>query len=506
MKKNYITILLVLLFFKGIHAQVYLDTNNVRALIPSTPQLFWDGVNAGSFHVPKTGSKGTIFVSTPWIGGISNSNLYLAAETYRQSGKDFQSGPVSTVFYLPDASKWSVVKISRSTIEAYKANPALWTNPPEEFLNWPAHGDLSRGQSAKLAPFVNVGGDPDTYEPSLGDYPKIKGDQCTYYIFNDDFTHGESGGEKMKVEVHRMVYAYSDTNSFLNNSVFVEYKLFNRSALNYDETIFTIYSDYDIGGYLDDFVGSDSALNMTYGYNGNSNDVGGYGLNPPAEGMILLNKKMENSMYFRNDFTTWGNPKASTDFYNYMNSVWTDDGHLMYGDSGISGHVPAYFAYPGSPCSTEGWTESSGGNLPGDRRILASIPKFSFSPNAPVSIEFAYLFARGSSGPSSSVCNLYADAAKLIDWYGKNNPSTGYEEVVKKEPGILIYPNPSEKNFIVRPDQLLNELTIYDLNGKEMRSYKNVTEEINIDGLLPGVYILKAQAAFDYTVKKVMVK
>jgi hypothetical protein len=51
-----------------------------------------------------------------------------------------------------------------------------------DMLTWPAHG--SGNNSRNLAPFVDYNGD-GIYNPNDGDYPKIKGDQTLYFIFND---------------------------------------------------------------------------------------------------------------------------------------------------------------------------------------------------------------------------------------------------------------------------------------------------------------------------------
>lgn len=57
--------------------------------------------------------------------------------------------------------------------------------PIEVIANWPAHGDVSKGQAYYLAPFVDNNNDGD-YNPLDGDYPKIKGQQAIYYIYNDN--------------------------------------------------------------------------------------------------------------------------------------------------------------------------------------------------------------------------------------------------------------------------------------------------------------------------------
>ena len=53
--------------------------------------------------------------------------------------------------------------------------------------------------------------------------------------------------------------------------------------------------------YIDDYVICNVPLNLGYGYNGDDNDEGfaGYGLNPPAQGaLVMLNKSMDKFVYY----------------------------------------------------------------------------------------------------------------------------------------------------------------------------------------------------------------
>jgi len=469
---------------------ITLDANNVKALIPSTPILFYDGANA-SFKVPKSGNVSSIFSSTPWIAGTSDTTLYLAAEMYRQNGTDFQSGPVSNTY--TNLNKWNVVKITKADIESFKNDTSKWSNPPASFLSWPAHGDSANGQAINLAPFVNQGGDPTKYEPSFGDYPFIKGDACSYYIFNDDKTHSESNGTPMKIEIHRMVYEYADTSkSFLNNAVFVEYKVINRSSRTYSDGIFTVYSDFDLGQYSDDFIGTDSILQMVYCYNGTENDApNGYGTNPPAEGMILLNQKLSSGMFNLNDTSMMGNTTTPTQMFSYMNARWRDFTHLTYGNIGYNGNTNSDFAFSGDPCKSSGWTEQSGGMTPGDRRGFGNISMPNLKPDDVFNVTFAYLYARGNNGAASSVCALQQEASSLVSYY--NNFLTGINEKVNEPFTLQVFPNPSHGEFEIVSDKLIQQIELYSIDGKLVNTFTPTSRRFKIDGLTSGMYFLHIQ-------------
>jgi hypothetical protein len=506
MKNLFYSIMLFLAtpFITTSQSFVYIDTNHFKALIPSTPLLFTEG-NTSAFNIPKTGVNGTIYNSTVWMGGLSNGNLHLAAETYRQMGMDFQSGPIANQYNNP--AKWDVVKVTKKQIEKHQTDTASWNNLPSSFLLWPAHGDTTNGEAFNLAPFVNIGGNPLFYEPELGDYPSIKGDMCTYYIFNDGRLHTETGGNQLGVEIHRMAYSYADTNSFLHNSVFVDYKIINRSSNSYNNFIFSAYTDFDIGKYNDDFIGTDTSKNMVFAYNGASTDAG-YGSNPPAQGLIWLNQKIGSSMFYNNETSNMGNPDTAPEYYQYMQSIWLDSSMLKYGGNGKTGTENTKYAFSGNPCSLVGinWTENSAGNTAGDRRKIASTEKLVFNPNDTLHIEMAYLFARGSNGNFSSVCELQNEASKLIDWYKNKGTTTSTNKINLISPSdISIYPNPTNGNVSIQSSRNLHRIELYSLNGKLVFSIENPQHTIHVDALYPGIYILKAIDETGTTTKKILV-
>lgn len=493
-----------LLFSATLFGQTQLDANNVRALIPSNPILFWSGSGSPVFNVPKTGNRNPLFTSTLWVGGVSHANLFLAAETYRQNGmKDFRTGPISAD--TANTAAWDVVKVDRATIEAYKNDSTLWISPPVAFQKWPAHGDTTLQESKNLATFVNVGGNPDRYEPQYGDYPAIKGDQCTYYIFNDQGSHTESQGNSMGIEIHRMVYEIADTTaSYLNNTVFVEYKLFNRSDRNYDSLLFSIYSDFDLGTYNDDFIGSDSVLNMTYVYNGLPSDDGpnGYGANPPAEGMVLLNHPLHTSMYYTNDNTNAGNPNTTTQYWNYMNARWRDGTALTYGDSGVSGTTRAAFAFSGNPCDSSGWSERAASMTPGDRRILGTTLFRNVYAGTDISVVLAYVYAQ-DIGFDASLCKLKTEALVLSNWY-KQQPHTSLKETHVQPHLFQAYPNPSSGFIYLNILQGSALITVTDIAGKILYSKQASTQQqLELPG--SGMYWIQAENAQGKQVQKVVI-
>ncbi|MBK9456642.1 MAG: hypothetical protein IPO24_14170 [Bacteroidetes bacterium] len=102
------------------------------------------------------------------------------------------------------------------------------------------------------------------YDPENGDYPIIRGDKAAYFIFNDDADiHTETDGAKLKLELHGMAYAFdAPEDSALNNTLFINYSIINRSLIDYTQFQVGVFTDFNVGAFDDDYVGCDTTLNM----------------------------------------------------------------------------------------------------------------------------------------------------------------------------------------------------------------------------------------------------
>ncbi len=281
----------------------YLDINNVKALFKASGLHFFK--ENAEYEVPKGSGKTTLFANTSWIGGMDPDNtLHFAGEQYRQgtgyvagTKNDFWAGPVSNPegYTAIQDTIWNRVwKINKSEIDYHRAH--FWEPgyvAPVDILTWPAHGDVSLGQAAQLAPFSdrNANG---KYEPYDGDYPEIRGDQALFFIYNDDHGyHYESTGEKLKVEVHGMAYAFDlPGDTAFKNTTFLHLKFYNRSDNAYSDSWIGVFTDIDLGYANDDYLGCDPERGMFYGYNGTPVDGTGqpyaYGENPPVQAVVML--------------------------------------------------------------------------------------------------------------------------------------------------------------------------------------------------------------------------
>jgi hypothetical protein len=506
----------------------YLNINKINTPILNGGDMFWDLENGG-YEVPKGSCKRALFSGALWMGGISNTNLRVAAQTYRQNGSDYFPGPLkigtATTDSFTQRQYDRIWRINRQTIEEFKLKFAEGkvTNGtytiPENLQSWPAHGDSAKGFAAKLAPFVDTNGD-GRYNPLDGDYPKIKGDQMLFWIFNDNANiHSESQGSRLGFEIHASAYGYTcdhiednDSNTALNYTTFYQYEIFNRTSDIYDTVRYGIWTDADLGNFRDDYIECNPLKNYAIGYNGDDYDEGlrGYGENPPAIGVAVLDNhtahnKMSGFMYYNNDFTTIGNPTRPEHYWGYLNQRWKNGALLTYGGNGYNGTDTASFIYPGNNdlASRPLWTEVTAQNEPGDRRMLSNLgANTSMFPGDKHTFEYAIVYSRATSGGAqASVIKLDADIAKIRNWYSNQSfPScldltTGIRPINEiTEQKLSVYPNPASQSISLRMPDLTNDAVyhIIDITGRVLLNGK-VSSTINIQDLQQGVYFVEVR-------------
>lgn len=504
---KHIYILFVLFYSTSLIAQTSasLDINNISAKVRSDGKLF-----DGQFEVPKGTGKHSIYTANIWIGGIdAGGQLHMAGQTYAQSGADFFYGPIANNYTTsPYPTTYNRVwKVNKSTIDNHILNYTTGGYVvPASIANWPGNGNIANGEAAKLAPYIDVNSN-NTYDPANGDYPEIRGDQAIFYMVNDaKQAHAETGGLKLGIEVHGMAYSYASTDSALNQTLFINFKIYNRSVNNYDSVYFGAWSDMDLGDYADDYVGSDSILNMYYTYNSSNIDGNGtapsYGSKPPAQGVIFLNNPMSSFVYYNNDFTPQGNPDTAPEYYNYLKGRWKDGSQLTYGGTGYGGTIPSSFMFSGEPETPKGWTEASAGNTPGDRRGIMTAGPFELAAGAELCIDLAYPFARDYTGSNLTSISLLRDRAQSIQaFYNSQNYQctflTGIRENAIQKNLLNAYPNPTTGTIIINTNKEnpVERLMLYSIEGKKVfdkvESSNNNSISIDIQNLSQGVYFLE---------------
>ncbi|HDQ15908.1 MAG TPA: hypothetical protein ENN45_02500, partial [Bacteroidetes bacterium] len=386
-----------------------LNIGNVRARIMTGGDMWRTLEGTPSYEIPKGSGKHSMFSAALWVGGKDvNNQLKLAAQTFRERGNDFWPGPLTTdgtASIEPDVCQEydKHFEITRAEVdeflayhEALRAGTAAQDFPnyevPLSIQNWPAHGDVTRGQSYYLAPFYDVNMDGN-YDWQAGDYPYydidnslcplflphgtprevtaegngilvdqvLKGDQTLWWIFNDKGNlHTQTGGDAIGLEIRAQAFAFN-TNDEINNMTFYSYEIINRSTYRLTETYFSQWVDTDLGYYDDDYVGCDVQRGLGYCYNGKAIDGTGrqdhYGAQPPAIGVDFFqgpymdpdgldNPKTEQAIIYDSisgTYDTIQRPKCdeSINGVNFGNGIVDDERYGMrrfvYYDKGYSG-------------------------------------------------------------------------------------------------------------------------------------------------------------------------
>lgn len=432
---RYISIIISLCLTQFSFAQNHFDTlngNSVSALIYDEGRLFHNIQNSSAGYQYPAGNNHLIYYGGFWFGGTNqNGELKLASQLYGNK-RDFYRGPLSTTnqyldtayIYNYESGIWTVKKSEIIYhIDNYDQNGY---EIPDVISNWPGNGNPSIGVAAQLAPYVDVNNN-GIYEPHLGDYPCIKGDMASYQIMHDDGVHFSSGGEKIGAEIHMMIYQIQ-SNNFLDSTTFIEVKLINRGQNSFVDFKSTFFIDTDIGFSEDDYIGSDPSRNLMYAYNSNNDDGGGfgppngYGLNPPAVGIVSLNRDIEYSGTFhRGDLGIPAtiNPGTPAEYWNYMNGKWKDGTNWTFGGNGYGGTTPTQHLFDGNPFLGTGWTEldSDGNGTPnpfGDRRMLMTTVEENFNPGDTLVYNFAIIANRqGNHLENAQGVIDYADSVQL---------------------------------------------------------------------------------------------
>ena len=507
--------------------------NNVRTIIYSGSDMWWDLFGGGNsyYFVPavQDRSKGisSNFAGNVWFGGVDvGGQLKIAAQTYRQGGVDFWTGPLTT----GDASITSdvcqqydkIFKITRSEVDAFVLSGGAITS---NIKNWPGNGDISLNQDQQLAPYFDKNGDAN-YSPDDGDYPyydvynsgekdnlgvckaRVFGDETLWWVYNDaGNNHVATGGKTIGMEIRAQAFAFKTTDE-ITNMTFYNYQLINRSSFALYDTYMTVWTDADLGYYGDDYIGCDVQRGLGYIYNADAFDqsiagTNGYGNYIPAlgcdffqgpinttngidddhdNGLIIPGQLtgidepgeqmgMTKFLYFNNSFagiplqTT--DPATATQYYQYMTGYWRDGTPFTCGGSGYGGSTATSFVYPADtytsgPCGISPWTEGAAAG--GDRRFMQSSGPFELQPGAVNYITVGLPWARTTStDPKASIPLL-----KIAD----DKAQALFDNCFR------VLSGPEAPDMTIQ--EMENELIVYFSNKPSSNNYLNQYKELDV--------------------------
>ncbi|MBL4709960.1 MAG: T9SS type A sorting domain-containing protein [Flavobacteriales bacterium] len=548
MKKAKLLFSTLLLISIHISAQdsAYLDIGNVRALIHSDGNLFQNrATGQASFEVPKGSNSHSIYSSFLWLSSESVRNgerhISLSKGDYNQT--NFKIGPVDIVNQAPDSSSsfQRLWKVDRTEIDHHIQN---WNNPgyraPASILDWPGNGNANTAQN--LAPYKDLDND-NIYEPLDGEYPIIKGDQAVLLILNDYrpeivveqlqlppappiFLYNWGG---LKIEMHILLYAFDSPNPAINNAIFSNVKIFNRSNStidNHSDFRFSVFADFDLGGASDDYIGTDSTNNLFYSYNGSLFDNGqggqsGYGNKLAAQGVQFLDYDIDHSVYYNVGSGANGDPNFPEHHLGYQRGFWKNGQAMYFGGNGFDYCVDTTHTtkliLSGDPTlvnDTTQWTEinpclnsTPSINSPGDRRMIGG-------PKAPkqlnigdvIEINYAYVFVRDNDTSTvigQPLTRLFSTTDSVKNFFD-NTIVTGIQATASSEVEFNLSPNPANQMLNVNLNESDFEITIFDITGSEVKFYRNI-KSIDVSGFSNGIYFFQVRTATQMGTKKLIV-
>lgn len=295
----------------------FLDANRVKAAFWADGTMFWDKISAPLFEWPQDSGTNVNFSTGLWMGGLTSSDsLHGAYKRYGTTGDDYFPGPLDTVgTALIDSETVAlynrVWKITKAEVDQFKLcycdNPSdsscIGYSVPNSIKDWPGNPILQSGgqhqyMSQHLAPFHDGNGD-GVYRYQDCDYPLVKCDQSLFFVFNDrGGVHQESLLPSIGLEIRAMAYACSCdsvTNIYpdLENTIFLDLEVIHRGTDTLFQTYAGLFTDADIGGPGDDYVGTDVNEGYMYHYNADAYDdssssAQGFGSLPPAHGIVYI--------------------------------------------------------------------------------------------------------------------------------------------------------------------------------------------------------------------------
>lgn len=508
-----------------------IDVNNINARILVHGDMFWDPtIGIAKCYFPKNSPASINFASSLWISGYDADNkLHIAAQTYRQIGNDYWPGPLDTSDTLTYATShdWAKIwKVNDTDITNFLGiSIHTSSNTPSSILTWPGKGNIyAQGNagvsltiSEDMAPFVDLNGN-GFYEPLLGEYPAIKGNQALWWVFSDNGpAHNETKGRPLGIEVHAMTYAYN-RGTLIDNVVYFDYTIINKSGNNYDSIRIGEWDDIDLGYYYDDFIGFDSVHRMGIQYNGTNDDGAGgghplnsYGTHIPMVGMTMIVLPGDTGStyvtaggfyFFNNDASIIGNPSNDSQYNHYLHGKVANG--ISYYDEMIGQpqceHHDSnqYYCYANIPSDSGQCSECALNNTPGDRRFIITTNSLTLNAGSSLHIVAALVATYpdtldGCPTTNFDSISIVADTA----WFNYFHPPIqAYVKKILPPNSVTIYPNPAHDKLYIETTGSINgdeHITIYNTMGQVMPAPVTANAAkyiVDINNLPPGMYYM----------------
>ncbi|MEE9431282.1 MAG: T9SS type A sorting domain-containing protein [Melioribacteraceae bacterium] len=436
-------------FFNINNISTYIYNNGSADIAPNG--------NSG-FIYPKGSNKSVIFESGFVWGAKINGEVRVGGSMFRSG---LRPGKILPNGIAENPSKESV-RVYRVRPDYKTADLSSEINDEritEEEIRNQYKLDWNEWPGNEGAPFDDL--DNDGIYNLNKDIPGVPGADQTLWFVANDFDSNKIkelyGSAPLGVEMQTTVWGYNKEEP-LGNMLFKKYKLINKSVDNFDSMYISIWSDPDLGGAGDDYVGCDTLLNLAFVYNGREED-NQYGKNPPSMGFKILQgpivdgkpldvgllngraikgKKNLSMTSFHNPFKCCypnGDANSDTGYYNYMKGNRLDGSPFPIPDK--LGGGTTKFPLSGDPITHSGFID---GTLypPGDRRLGLGSGPFTMAVGDTQEVIFAEIVAGAKPHIDrlSSIEQLKIFCGIAQNYYENNfsfKPLTSFEDINVQE-------------------------------------------------------------------------
>lgn len=498
-----------------------IDINNINAVALVHGDMWWKpGATSianryGCFY-PNGTRKPLSFAAAMWLSGYDDGgNLHVSAQTYRQDGNDYWPGPLdgSGNLSYTTSSEWARIwKVTRADVEAYKAYAFhTVTNTPASILAWPGKGNShAKGRDnmplvvdKEMAPFIDRNGD-GIYQPLKGDYPDFKGDQALWWVVSDNGpSHNQTNGQPLKAEVKVMANAYK-RNTLIDNVVYYDYAITNRSATNYRNVRWALWHDVDFGYYSGEYAHFDSARRLGIIFHeyrpGISGEPANVIIDTSSRGVTLIHQPGDEGssyepagsfIYYNNDPSIIGNPASPGDYSGYMRATLRNGVHFNAGGVDVNYLFTEDPSLPGSA--------GCAGSVTRGRRFVLSTADFSLSAGHTEHVLIALVADSTTGGcPRLNFAGIKATADTAWAVYHNPPPEVGVRDEAVANAHLSVFPNPAQDHVtVLLPGAEDGTLDVFDVVGVRVAStlIHNGAAGLDVAMLPPGLYVVRVNGS-----------
>jgi len=522
----------LLVFLAVIHAahaqspaQYTFQSTRLKATVHADGSVFKDGMEGYFIPLqPGLAEKTLLHGSGLWMAGINAAGNLTGAAMLDQSS-DFRPGALPVP---ADESAGNLTQIWRlncgdiaghlqdfsdnGVVDAPNARVFGFPVKDNNFFSSYNEPDYSLPPGNRgLAGYFDSTQDA-VYNPDAGEYPvlDVRGcplintmEEMTWSVSNDLLSAPHpSGWATMNMELQMQAFVFKSTvESALNNTLFVKYKLINRSEETLDSCFVGVYNNIAIGNPADDFIGIIPEKQLVFAYNGDENDEEGFGSAIPVLGIDLLRAPLApvgtgvvelawSSAVSMPDPANLG----PAEMYNLLN------GRLADGSPAPNGGL----MYAGDPNDAASNSEIAAGNTPGKRRSLMSVGPFTLFPGAVNEVILAYHY---SYVPGNTVLQqletLFQQSDEIHSLFdncfsGAENTCDALLEAPEKtiHEKIVLYPNPASQSVSIESlGSGFSRIEILDVLGRHVQTVENAVPvlkyQMPISHLAAGFYLVR---------------